>query len=213
MLITDEARDSLKIDSWWDWVVSRSYVLTLLRVALLEPREATPPSIFPWETRPDFNIAWKDYSWSFYEAYFREMAALLKQQGARLAVVVFPFEPQLTMRSHRDDMDYILKPQRHLAALCQKYAVPCLDLYSPFERAYDGGATLFRDGIHLNPAGHQLTAAALVHFLDERGLVPGMPGAQGYREQQDGLALATINRPSCAPSRARRWSDPAGDRS
>jgi hypothetical protein len=85
------------------------------------------------------------------------MVELLKPRRARLAIIIFPFAPQLTLRTYRQSRDYILKPQTKLAALCQKYAVPCLDRYPRFEQAYDTGARLYRDGIHLNPAGHHFT--------------------------------------------------------
>ena len=41
MLWTDEARESLGlgINTWWDWVVSRSYVLTAIRIGLIRPPE------------------------------------------------------------------------------------------------------------------------------------------------------------------------------
>ena len=174
MLFTDEAARSLEIRSWWDWIVSRSYVLTSIRVGLLARQE--PPSRVPvtfgWEARPDFNIAWKDYSWLAYESHLAEMVDLLKRRGTRLAIVVFPFEPQLLHRAKRDRRDEILAPQRHLERLCRKYSVACLDLYPPFERAYDDGRKLYRDGIHLNQEGHTLTTAELLRFLDAERLLP-----------------------------------------
>ena len=173
MLWTDEARESLGlgINTWWDWVVSRSYVLTAIRIGLIRPPDSS--SMFPWEAREDFNTAWKDYSWLFYEEHLREMIELLKPRRARLAIIIFPYEPQLTLRTYRQSRDYILKPQTKLAALCEKYAVPCLDLYPRFEQAYDTGIKLYRDGIHFNPAGHHLTVAELMQFLDLHRLAPG----------------------------------------
>jgi hypothetical protein len=49
MLITDQARESLRINTSWDWVVSRSYVLTTIRIGLFRPPEMRSSSIFPWE--------------------------------------------------------------------------------------------------------------------------------------------------------------------
>lgn len=190
MLWTDEAMQSLQIRSWWDWIVSRSYVLTWIRVGLLarEKGAAPPPGTFVWETRPDFNIAWKDYSWRFYESHLAEMVDLLKRRGTRLAIVVFPYEPQIILRTMRDRRDEILAPQRHLEGLCRKYSVPCLDLYPAFARAYDEGRHLYRDGshpiqeggadgIHPNQEGHALTADEVLRFLDRERLlpVPSMP--------------------------------------
>ena len=174
MLWTDEALKSLEIHSWWDWIVSRSYVLTSIRVGLLaREKEATPaPGTFVWETRPDFNIAWKDYSWRFYESHLAEMVDLLKRRGTRLAIVVFPYEPQVLYRMSRDRLDEILAPQRHLEGLCRKYSVPCLDLYPAFAKAYDAGQHLYRDGIHPNQEGHTLTADEVLRFLERERLLP-----------------------------------------
>jgi len=182
MLVTREAVESLKIHSWWDWIVSRSYVLSSLRIGLLTRHQAASAtaSIFPWEVQPDFNIAWKDYSWRFYESHLREMVGLLNGRKTRLAVVVFPYEPQLMVRNYRQRLDYILKPQTNLAKLCLKYAVPCLDLYPRFEQAYDRGDKLYRDGIHLNQEGHRVSAAEMLRFLEEQALLPpaGQPPKQ-----------------------------------
>jgi len=174
MLFTDEAARSLEIRTWWDWIVSRSYVLTSIRMGLLARQEPAPagPGTFVWEARPDFNIAWKDYSWHFYESHLAEMVDLVKRRGARLAVVAFPYEPQLVYRVNRNRRDEILAPQHHLERLCRKYSVPYLDLYPPFERAYDQGRKLYRDGIHPNQEGHALTAELLLDFLNAQRLLP-----------------------------------------
>ena len=101
------------------------------------------------------------------------MVDLLHRRGIRLAIVVFPFEPQIQLRlTMRDRRDEILAPQQHLERLCRKYAVPCLDLYPAYERAYDGGRTLYRDGIHPNQEGHTLTADEVLRFLDAERLLP-----------------------------------------
>jgi lysophospholipase L1-like esterase len=181
MLFTEEASRSLEIRSWWDWIVSRSYVLTTIRVGLLARQESTTPRkvTFGWEARPDFNIAWKEWSWRSYEGHLAELEEILRRRGARLAIVVFPYEPQLLYRARRDRRDEILAPQHHLERLCRKYAVPCLDLYPAFERAYDERRTLYRDGIHLNEEGHALTAGELVRFLDAQGLLSPPGTRQG----------------------------------
>ena len=130
--------------------------------------------------RPNFNIAWKDYSWPFYESHLAEMVDLLRRRGIRLAIVVFPFEPQILFgRTMRDRRDEILVPQQHLERLCRKYAVPCLDLYPAFERAYAQGRTLYRDGIHPNQEGDALTADEVLRFLDAERLLPAPSHARG----------------------------------
>ena len=120
MLWTDEARESLGlgINTWWDWVVSRGYVLTAIRIGLIRPPNSS--SMFPWEAREDFNTAWKDYSWLFYEEHLREMIELLKPRRARLAIIIFPYEPQLTLRTYRQSRDYILETTDKACARCAR---------------------------------------------------------------------------------------------
>jgi len=177
MLFTPEATKSLEIRSWWDWIVSRSDVLSSLRVGLLGHRQAVSAAkvAFQWEARPDFNIAWKDYSWRAYAGHMREMVQFLGDRGARLGVVIFPYEPQVDARKRSDARDYVLKPQTNLLRLCRKYDVPCLDLYPAFAAAYDRGAKLYRDQIHPNAEGHRLSTEEILRFLDEHRLVPPAP--------------------------------------
>ncbi|MGB7713537.1 MAG: hypothetical protein WBL81_00965, partial [Pseudolabrys sp.] len=63
----------------------RSYVLTAIRIGLIRPPDSS--SMFPWEAREDFNTAWKDYSWLFYEEHLREMIELLKPRRARISLI------------------------------------------------------------------------------------------------------------------------------
>jgi lysophospholipase L1-like esterase len=174
MLVTDEAWQSLRIRSTWDFIVSRSYVLSSFKVWLVganQRRADRNSSAYPWESKVDFNIAWKDYSWGAHEHYLREMTRLVRSRQTRLAIVIFPYEPQLTSR-HDARRDYVTKPQRLLNALCHEYGVPCLDLFPPFSAAYDRGEKLYRDGIHLSDEGHRLTTSLLQAFLLENGLLP-----------------------------------------
>jgi lysophospholipase L1-like esterase len=167
MLWTREAQESLAIKGPWDVLTSRSYVLSTLRFEFIAAKQRAlriERSKFIWETQTDFNIAWKDYSWLFYEGHLREMTNLLQGKSA-LAIVIFPYEPQLTYRHDVDSYQYATKPQRHLNALCQKYGVPCLDLYPVFSESSDRGQKLYRDGIHLNDSGHRLTTTTLHSFL------------------------------------------------
>jgi lysophospholipase L1-like esterase len=168
MLTTQEARESLKVNSTWDFVVSRSYVLSGLKLRLMAlklQRAEKTRSKFVWETQTDFNVAWKGHSWRSYEAHLREMVGLLARGKTSLAIVIFPYEPQLTHRHDVANHEYVTTPQRLLNALCQKYRVPCLDLYPEFGASYDRGERLYRDGIHLNNSGHRLTTSLLYDFL------------------------------------------------
>jgi lysophospholipase L1-like esterase len=175
MLLTTEATESLEIKSTWDFLVSRSYVLSSLRVRFIAARQQSAEknrSKFVWENQMDFNIAWKDYSWRSYEEHLREMINLLRNGKTKLAIVIFPYEPQLNHRHDVVNHEYVTKPQRLLNVLCQKYRVPCLDLYPEFSASYDQGQRLYRDGIHLNDKGHRLTTSILDSFLLRNELLP-----------------------------------------
>lgn len=170
MLWTDEALESLKATTLFDKMVSRSYVLTELKLRILAKQKQQQVCRFPWECVPDFNIAWKDEPWARYEAYLDEMQRLTRQMHSQLAILVFPYEPQLEQIDRVQDTEYVLKPQRQINALCQKYDVACLDLFPAFHKKKGDPIKLFRDGVHLTKEGHQLTAVLIYTFLHEKDL-------------------------------------------
>ncbi len=174
MLWTAEAEETLKARSSWDRVVSRSHILSLLRGALAAQDEAAPrPSHrFDWEGRVDFNIAWKDDSWLFHAEQLRELQRVLREGDARLAVIAVPFEPQLRNRARKRDFDYVVKPQRKLAELCEHYDVPYADLFPAFAAEYAARRRLFEDGVHLNKRGHRIASREILGFLSQHDLVP-----------------------------------------
>jgi lysophospholipase L1-like esterase len=178
MLLTPEAEETLTIHNKWEFLVSHSYLLSSLWfriVALRQQYRNQNRSEFVWEKLADFNVAWKEVYWSSYEKYVSEMLHLLNERNAKLAIVVFPFEPQLNYRHDAANYDYAVKPQRILYGICEKYHVPSLDLYPTFSTAYDEGQKLYRDGIHLNNAGHRLTASTIERFLTANILLPEVP--------------------------------------
>lgn len=173
MLWTDEARRSVQTNSTLDGVIGHSHLLTSLRLGLANWRRnrRDAQAKYPWETAIDFNVAWKDYSWVEYERNLRELKTILGEQSARLAIVIFPYEAQLRLTGAPDE-EYVLKPQRKMRALCEKYGVPCLDPFPLFAERNARGERLFEDGIHLNKAGHDLTAKEIFRFLAQQELVP-----------------------------------------
>ncbi len=184
MLWTDEALASLKTTTYFDVVVSRSYILSAIKLKVLERRKQRQVCQFPWECVPDFSIAWKDEPWVRYEAYLDEMKRLTREIQSQLAIVIFPYEPQFEQFDLAHNADYILKPQKQINALCQKYDVPCLDLFPAYRKAKGNPDKLFRDGIHLTKEGHQLTAKLIYSFLQEKDLLSGV-----HFEQQVGAGL------------------------
>jgi lysophospholipase L1-like esterase len=171
MLWTDEALESLKATSLFAKLVSRSYILSELKLRILAMRNQQQGCRFQWECVPDFNIAWKDEPWARYESYMIEMKHLTEQMHSHLAILVFPYEPQLDQFDRVRDTEYILKPQRQIDILCHKHDVPCLDLFPAFHEKKRNSVKLFRDGVHLTKEGHELTAALIYTFLHEQNLL------------------------------------------
>ena len=175
MLWTDEARASLEIDSRWDQFVSRSLILSRVRVALVGQAQRRYESDFPWEDLIDFNSAWKDHSWRQYEEDLERVLEVSERIGARLSIIVFPFEPQLLAAADPATHDYVVKPQRKVAELCQRHSVPCLDLYPILRPLYDRGDRFYVDGVHMNETGNALAARSIEAFLDAENLLGKLP--------------------------------------
>lgn len=172
LLVTNEAAESLKVNSIFDLIVSRSYVLTRIKVGLEAMKRQPSPNGFTWESREDVNTAWKDESWEAQEEYLKEMQGILIQKGGKLAIVIFPFEPQLDDGLLSSDYNYTVKPQRKLAEICDRHAIPCLDLFQEFHTAKQQGVKLYTDGIHLTDEGHRLAGALIYRFLGQNALYP-----------------------------------------
>lgn len=170
MLLTDEALESLKVTSLYDKIVSHSYVLSELKLRIVARQKQRQECRFPWECVPDFHIAWEDEPWAQYEEYLQEMKRLTERVHSKLVIVVFPYEPQLEQVERNPH--FVLKPQRRLGELCEKYDVPCLDLFPEFNEERKKSVKLFRDGIHLNEEGHKLTASLIYSFLHKNSLLP-----------------------------------------
>ena len=172
MLWTDEALESLKADSLMDTLVSRSYILSELKLRILATRRQSQECRFAWDCTPDFNIAWKDEPWAVYETYLAEMKHLTEQMHSHLAILVFAYEPQLEAYDRAQDREYVVKPQRQVNHLCRKYDVPCLDLFPAFLDKSRESIRLFRDGVHLTKEGHELTASLTYSFLQQQHFLP-----------------------------------------
>jgi lysophospholipase L1-like esterase len=173
MLWTEEAERTLRIHTVWDDIVSRSYLLARLNLgisALIKHNENSKCA-FPWENRIDFNTAWKDDSWIDYERYLLRLKTILHKQNAKLAIIIFPYEPQLLYRNDTDNYNYAVKPQRKLRDLCNKYEIVCLDLYQSFADEYSREIRLYRDGIHLSSGGHNLATQQILSFLIQNDLL------------------------------------------
>ena len=174
MLWTKEAERTLEVESFWDNVISRSYLLTRLRLGIrykMGQGRAESKVQFPWESTVDLNIAWKDSPWQDYETYLLDLKAMLDDDNGKLAIVVFPLAVQLRYGNRWGDNEYVVKPQLELLGLCEKHEISCLDLYPVFAAAYAQKRRLFRDALHLNEEGHRLVTRHSLRFLSENRLL------------------------------------------
>lgn len=85
--------------------------------------------------------------------------------------MMVPYGPQLREDFPAQDRDYVLKPQRKMAALCAKHDIALVDLFESFQQA--GGSNLFYDKIHLTRVGHRIAGDQLAQRLIAEGLFPG----------------------------------------
>jgi lysophospholipase L1-like esterase len=130
-------------------------------------RRAQRP-IFPFEERVDFYLAWKSYGWTAARALIGEMKALLAERRIPLEVLVFPVSDQVDDAYRKLDEAYVLYPQGRIREICDDYAIPMLDLTDPIYR--NGGATLFRDYLHLSSKGNDIVADEIHTRLLATGL-------------------------------------------
>ncbi|MGB3965486.1 MAG: SGNH/GDSL hydrolase family protein [Planctomycetota bacterium] len=166
-LLTAEARNHLfpDGDGAWPWLTRSSYLVYLVRRALLGRAAATQRA---WQGTS--RTAWDDASWPEQEANVRAMADCVRAGGGAFVVVAVPHEDQLDAAALAKDAAFVIKPQRALAAICTRCDVPFLDLHGPLLAQREAG--LFTDGTHLSPAGHRLAGRELARFLIERGFAP-----------------------------------------
>ncbi len=125
---------------------------------------------YEWELAPGFIRAWRDDSWPLLEEQLVGIKTLTGRVGGRVLVMMVPYGPQLRESSLAEDRDYVLKPQRKMAALCARHDIALLDLFDAFQQA--GGMSLFYDKIHLTRAGHRIVSDQLAQHLGKEGLVP-----------------------------------------
>ncbi len=164
-LFTPEARQALYVEgngplarfSRW------SHVVLLLRKRLYARRIARRPGL-PWERDPAFVTAWRDETWAESRAQLRAIRKTANDAGAEFRIVVIPYEPQLDPELLAKDRHYVLKPQRHLAAICESEGIPLLDLHEVFRTA--GEKALYEDRVHLTASGHRVAANAIREWLE-----------------------------------------------
>lgn len=124
---------------------------------------------YSFERRGDFYLAWKSYGWLRARELIGAMQALLAERGISLAILVFPVRDQVNDQYRKLDETYVLYPQGKIREICEDYAIPRLDLTESIYR--NGGATLFRDYLHLNAKGNDIVTDEIEKYLvDKLGL-------------------------------------------
>lgn len=119
------------------------------------------------------------------DRYIRRIANFAQAHKERLAIVVFPVEPQLSERAlrlyaqqlHLYFRSEVLRgqPQRWIQEIGATYGVPVLDLL-PAMRAGDDGQRFLRnrsisvDPVHPSAAGHHLAGDEIARFLKSPGV-------------------------------------------
>jgi len=117
--------------------------------------------------------------------YIRRIASFVRSHQQRLAIVVFPVEPQLSERAlklyaqqlHLYFGPEVLRgqPQGWIEQIGAANGVPVLDLL-PALRAGDNGPLFLRnqsisvDPVHPSPAGHRIAGDELARFLKSPGV-------------------------------------------
>jgi lysophospholipase L1-like esterase len=171
-LLTAEARRALVPEGGGavDAVCRWSYLALEIRRSLFGFRQRGD-GVFPWQGDAAFAAAWRDDSWPLLDEQYTAIAAQCRARHAAVAAVAVPYEPQLADAARARDAAYSRKPQARLRTICDRLAVPLLDVHDDFLAARAQG--LFTDGIHLTAAGHALLAARLEAFLRTLGVLPG----------------------------------------
>lgn len=152
-------------DGFWPNLTRASYLVYALRKGLLSRQTAGE---LAWEGIE--RSAWVDATWPAQEEHVRSMAASVRAAGGRFMVLAVPHEDQLDPLHLARDREFVLKPQRQLAAICTRLGVPFLDVHDGL--AAHRSEALFTDRLHLAPRGHELVGTLVSTFLAEQALVP-----------------------------------------
>lgn len=125
--------------------------------------------------------------------FFEEVRALRREveaDGARFAVIVFPFRFQVEAGAPAPIV------QERVAAFCRDEGLRCLDLLPALA---SHGESAFSDYDHLSPSGARATAAAVW----DAGLLPETEPAAAVLARADGVPLERL---LAAPEPSARWA-------
>jgi lysophospholipase L1-like esterase len=174
-LVTPEARAALlpEGNGLLARIARRSYLAVEINKMLLT-RARDRGEKHPWESQADFGPAWRPETWPAVREEIRAIHRLAREAGAKLLVMAVPYEPQLDAQLLERERAYVLDPQARLAAICAEDLIPFLDLAPAFEAHLrePQASRLFRDRVHLTPAGHVLAERVLLEWLVEGEHLP-----------------------------------------
>ena len=167
MLLTDEAANSLLINTYVDKILNKSFFINYLKIAIFNKKKEKQDQEFQywWEGAIDFNTAWKDNTWPEFNKHIKEMNELLKKQNAVLLITIFPLEDQVYYDPEYLNFDYVVKPQQKVVLYSNKQNIPVLDLFTYFQK--QNHLSLYEDGLHLSNNGHLLSAEVIEQFILE----------------------------------------------
>jgi lysophospholipase L1-like esterase len=169
-------------------IVRRSMVLQLLRLRVVTATErfggalgSPEPPLQSYAANPAPRIA---EGMAITRQCIADLAATAAAAGARTAVALMPARFQV------DDADYgrlreavsaaggelrrDAATERFDAALAG-LPLPRLDLLPALRAALPGADLFFQETVHLTPRGHEVVAAALARFIDDRHLLAPEP--------------------------------------
>jgi lysophospholipase L1-like esterase len=160
---------------------ARFYFLRLLRSAGRNLRNRLYAKLWPAE-RPEFlnPHPWSDGSfearaWPILQQQLLTMKRTSDAQGMRLLILLFPTAPQIRTQNHF--------PQDVIGRFLQSAGIEYMDLFDVYQGREDAA---FHDAMHLTPAGHQMTAAAILRRLQSAGWLAAAPSDQSSLSSQGG---------------------------
>jgi hypothetical protein len=125
-----------------------------------------------------------DEAWRKLLGHLDSMAALCRERGIPMAVVVIPYRTQVVPASRKNELTLLglaepdldlERPGRTVRAWGEARGVPVIDLLPAFRAARDPGSLYFRIDTHWNDKGHEAAGHALADLLVARRLVPAKP--------------------------------------
>jgi len=118
----------------------------------------------------DFGLAWNPESWRRLHEIYRALSEVVRQNGSKIAMHLFPIRIQVYAR--QDALD--TKPQKAFLDMCTDLNIHCYDLLPRLRELASGGISqqeMYYDHCHFKATGDKLVAEALSKWLLDKSLV------------------------------------------